>query len=123
MGGLDATRPVTYVDDAVRATFQIVERALTDDEQVINNDFNIGPKEATKILDLAKIIWELLGDGRPFKYVVQETNANTAQRREMDPEKIEKIISWRPETSLKEGILKTADWLKNRGDKPFSVLS
>ena len=123
LGGTDATRPFTYIDDVVRATFQIVERALADDPQVINNDFNIGPKEATKILDLAQLIWELLGDGRPFQYVVKETQAITAQRREMDPEKIESIIGWRPEMSLKDGILKTADWLKSRGDKPFSVLN
>jgi len=123
LGGVDATRPFTYVDDAVRATFQIVERAMANDEQVINQDFNIGPKEATNILDLAQLIWETLGDGRPFAYTVKETKANTAQRREMDPAKIEKIIGWKPEMSLKDGILKTADWLKSRDIKPFSVLN
>ena len=123
LGDLHATRPFTYVDDAVLATFMIFEKAFADDPNVINNDFNIGPREATKILNLAQLIWELLGDGRPFQYITKDTKAITAIRREVDPRKISSVIGWQPKVSLQDGILKTAEWIKSRKDKPRSVLN
>ena len=112
LGNPQATRPFTFVDDAVDVTIKIVEEAMKGNSRVINDDFNIGIDKATKILDLAKIIWRLLGDGRPFKYEIEETFAITSVRREMDATKIEEIIGWQPKVSLLEGILKTAEWVK-----------
>jgi len=117
LGNPEATRPFTYVDDAVMASCMIVEETLKDNLEVINTDFNIGPKEATKIIDLARKIWEMFGDRRPFEYVAQKTNAITANKREMDPEKIETIIGWKPEISLEQGLKPTMEWLKNRPGK------
>lgn len=114
LGNPEATRPFTYVDDAVNATCAIIECALQKDVKVINNDFNIGPNRATKILDLAELIWEILGDGRPFKYAVIPTPANTSVRREMDFKKINEATGWEPRISLEDGIKKTAEWIKNR---------
>ncbi|MDP3725649.1 MAG: NAD(P)-dependent oxidoreductase [bacterium] len=117
LGGEDATRPFTYVDDAVRATVMLVKRVLAGDERVMNTDFNIGPGKATQILDLAKKIWELFGDGRPFRYEVEKTNASTSVRREMNPGKIRSIVGWQEKISLEDGILKTAEWIKSRKQK------
>jgi len=123
LGDPEATRTFTYVDDAVKATFMITERALKNDKEVLNNDFNIGPDKALKITELAKTIWELLGDERPFKYKMVRTKAVTAKRREMSSQKIKEIIGWEPETKLKEGILKTAQWIKARkGDDKFKKI-
>lgn len=115
LGDPEATRPFTFIDDAVEATLLITELALRNDKRVLNNDFNIGPGETLKIVDLAKIIWETLGDDRPFKYRVVETKAVTAKRREMSPQKIKEIIGWEPKTKLREGIIRTAEWIKARG--------
>lgn len=114
LGGEDATRPFTYVDDAIAATVAIVERAVQRDSKVMNTDFNVGTSEATRIVDAAELVWELLGDGRPFQYTVKETKAVTAVRREMIAEKIERAIGWHPTVSLREGILKTAQWIRRR---------
>lgn len=114
LGGNDATRPFTYVDDAVKATAMIVNRAIQGDSRVLNTDFNIGPREATKIIDVAKLIWDIFGDGRPFRYVIDETLADTSKQREMDPGKIRSVIGWDEEVALKDGILKTAEWIKHR---------
>lgn len=114
LGGKGATRPFTYVDDAVLATVMIVKRVLMKDPDVLNNDFNIGPGVATKIIDLAELIWGLLGDERPFKYEVEDTGADTSKRREMNPHKIRSVIKWQEKVSLKEGILKTAEWVRKR---------
>lgn len=115
LGGEHATRPFTYIDDAVSATVALVERAHARDEAVIGEDFNIGPREATRIIDAARMVWEVAGDGRPFQYVVKETSAVTAQRREMASDKIESVIGWKPQISLREGIIRTAEWIQKRG--------
>jgi len=109
------TRPFTYIDDAVEATCMAVERALAREAQVLGEDFNIGPREATSIVDLAAMVWEQCGDHRPFRYVVDsELDHITAVRREMDPEKIERIIGWKPKIDLQTGIRKTAAWMKEQ---------
>lgn len=114
LGGLEATRPFTYIDDAVHAIVMITKKTLEKDSRVLNNDFNIGPSRATRILDLAELIWRLLGDGRPFKYEVEDTKADTSLRREINPEKIKSIIGWEPQISLEEGIKRTAEWMKSQ---------
>ncbi len=113
LGEVEATRPFTYVDDAVEATTMIIEEALKENPRVINSDFNIGSKDVTKIIDLARLIWELLGVRKELKYIVDKTDFNTAIQREMDPSKIEHLIGWAPKIGLKEGILKTAAWIRN----------
>jgi len=114
LGNPEATRPFTYVDDTVEATVRLVEEAVAGNPEVLNTDFNIGPREATKILDLAKLIWEILGGDRPFKYKVKATEAVTADQREMNPEKIERVIGWEPKMPLEEGIKIVADWIRER---------
>ncbi len=114
IGNPEATRPFTYVDDAVDTTIKIIKLALKKDSRIINNDFNIGSKEVLKISDLAEKIWRIVGDNRPFQYVVKPTKAITAERREMDTSKIFSVNIWQPQVSLEEGIKKTAEWIRNR---------
>lgn len=123
LGGEHATRPFTYVDDAVSATVALVERAIKRDKKIVGTDFNLGTSKATKIMDVARLIWELLGDKRPFKYVVKKTNAVTAERREMDAKKLTQAIDWKPKVSLRDGIAKTAEWVRRRrAGKPTTIL-
>jgi UDP-glucose 4-epimerase len=114
LGDPDATRPFVFVDDAVEATVEIVVRAATGDESILYEDFNVGNGTHHSILELGEIIWKKFGDGRPFKYVVAHTDANTAHRREVNIEKIKRHIGWEPQISLEEGLAKTAEWIKRR---------
>lgn len=114
LGNPEATRPFTYVDDAVDATVRLFHLMLNKDERVMNTDFNIGNPRALRILDLAKIIWDLLVDGKEFNYEIVKTNAVTAIRREVKPDKLIDITGWKPAVSLEDGILNTAEWIKSR---------
>lgn len=116
LGNPDATRPFVYIDDAVEATIKLIEAVTQDSKRVINEDFNIGSDKAIKILDLAKLIWKISGDRRPFKYRLITTTAITADKREMYPTKIKKIVGWKPDISLEEGIKKVFQWLRYHQD-------
>ncbi len=116
LGNPNATRPFTYIDDAVSATVQLIEEASKKNPKVINEDFNIGPNTATKIVDVAEIIWTLMGDKREFAYIQIPVSAITAERREMDDTKIKNAISWEAKTSLKDGISNVLNAIKTQNN-------
>lgn len=114
IGGEGATRTFTYVDDTVEAVVKLLEKGLSKDPKVLNNDFNIAAPEVYKIIDVAERVWKLLGDGRPFEYKIVESKsvAHTALRREANVEKLMSVIDWKPSMTFDEGILKTAEWVR-----------
>lgn len=114
IGSIQATRPFTYIDDAVEATVAIVMRLLEGDEQVKNTDFNIGNSRHYSIGELGEIIWGMFGDGREYKYEEVASNANTSFRREVDITKIRTLVGWEPKVSLEEGLEKTKAWIVER---------
>lgn len=121
LGNPEATRPFTYIDDAVEVTVEIVLRAVAGDASVKNEDFNIGNNKYHTILELGKIIWKKYGDGRPFEHAVVETKADTALRREVNIAKIRERISWSPKIALEEGLEPTARWIQERGNGKRSL--
>jgi UDP-glucuronate decarboxylase len=114
LGNPQATRPFTFVDDAISATVEIIERAYSRDTSVQQNDFNIGNDTYYTIEELAKVIWQLYGDGREFAFTAVQTNAITADRREVDIKKIRDVVGWEPKVTLEQGLPIVAEWLRNR---------
>ena len=112
IGDPNSTRSFVYIDDAVDATVMMLEKMIEGDQGVINNDFNIGVDKHYRIRELAKLIWEIVGEKRKFRYVSVGTTANTAFRREADNTKIRKAIGWKPKWKIEEGIRKTAKWIR-----------
>jgi UDP-glucose 4-epimerase len=121
LGDPTATRPFTYIDDAVDATIKIARRAVLQDKSVRNEDFNVGNDVYYTILELGKIIWQLFGDDREFSYTVVKTSAVSAHWRQVDITKIRDYLGWEPRVSLEEGLQKTAEWIKDRNTKAFSI--
>lgn len=115
LGDPEATRPFTYVDDAIDATVRIISRIVEGDEVVMNNDFNIGTQGAITILELGERIWEKFGDGRPFKYVAVESKASnhSSFRREVDVTKIKELLGWEATTPLEQGLEDTMAWVRS----------
>lgn len=114
IGDPESSRPFTYIDDAVSATARIINEAAKSNPKIINNDFNIGTKDATKIIDLAKLIWNIFGDNRKFAYKIKKTVANTALKREMSTDKIEEAIGWTAKIDLETGVKKVGEEMKKR---------
>ena len=108
----DSSRSFTYIDDAVDATVRLVEEAASLNPKVINQDFNIGSSRSIKIIDLARLIWQICGDNRPFKYVLIPVESSTAVRREMDPGKIMTAVGWEAKVGLEQGIMKVVQSMK-----------
>ncbi len=97
------TRSFCYVDDNIEMTFKAFKK--------INNEiFNVGNDEEISIIELAKIMHEIVG--KEFKYKLLPPREGDPNRRVPNINKLVSKIGYRPQVSLKEGLIKTIEWYK-----------
>ncbi len=107
LGKGQQVRCFTYVTDVADG---IVTAGLH--ERGENEDFNIGDDTPMTIEALAKEIWRLTERGEPFRLRHAEPFAFDIQRRIPDVSKAQRVLGWRPKTSLEEGLRLTIEWLQ-----------
>lgn len=110
------TRCFTYVDDTVRGT--ILAGTVPG---AVGKVFNIGANCETTIIDLAHMIRQLVGSESeivqvPYQSVFGE-NFEETRRRVPDIRRSVKILGFRAETSLEEGLRKTIAWFERAWPK------
>lgn len=103
------TRCFTYVADTVRGT--ILAGTVP---EAAGRAFNIGADQETRIVDLARLIRELVGSDSeivqlPYHKAYGE-NFEETRRRVPDVWRAAEVLGFRAETLLKEGLRKTIDW-------------
>ncbi len=97
------TRSFCYIDDNIEMTMRAVK-------MVDNEILNVGNPEEVKIIDLARLIHEILG--KPFKYKLLPPRPGDPMRRVPSIEKIVSYTGYRPRISLREGLARTIEWYK-----------
>jgi len=107
------TRCFTYVDDTVRGT--ILAATVREAEGEV---FNIGSSRETTILELARLVKELVGSSSEIVHVpyVQAYGPDfeETRRRVPDVSKAERMLGFRAQVPLEEGLKKTIEWFKSR---------
>ena len=111
LGSLTPRRDFTFIEDMVRAFVTAVERDNLSGEVI-----NIGSGEDIAIGELAEKIAGLAQ--KPVKIIedperVRPENSEV-QRLVCNRSKAERLLGWRPETSLDEGLKKTIDWFSDK---------
>ncbi|MFA6923985.1 MAG: NAD-dependent epimerase/dehydratase family protein [Bacteroidales bacterium] len=108
------TRTFTYIDDTIEALAMCVLS-----EKANGEIFNIAtnPDEEIAIVDLAKIIWQLINgekDIPKLNFIPYSTfgRYEDVPRRVPNIDKIKNILHFEPKIKLKEGLLKTIEWQK-----------
>lgn len=100
------TRDLLYVEDCA----EFVLRAAAS-EAARGELLNAGTGRDVSVLALA----ELVGGGAvPTRNVPHPHPQAEIARLVCDPRKAERILGWRPETSLEEGIAETKEWLSTK---------
>ena len=76
--------------------------------------FNISNSKETKILDLAKKIYVLCNEkeSRPFKFKSVAGFKYDVKRRIPDVRKAKRVLGWKAEIKLEDGLNEVVDWLK-----------
>lgn len=104
----DQIRSWCYIDDIVRA----IELAMVRDESV-GESFNIGNSRSTvTIYQLAQLIVRLTESKSPIEFI--EWDFTDVELRIPDVKKAEKLLGFRANVDLEEGLLRTIEWYRRK---------
>ncbi|MDO8592393.1 MAG: GDP-mannose 4,6-dehydratase [bacterium] len=101
------TRTFCYITDAVKAMRMLMDSSITDNQPI--ETVHIGASDEITMEKLAEKMFEAAG-WKPKKIISQPSPAGSVKRRLADITKIKKLIGWRPETKLADGLKKTFEW-------------
>lgn len=111
LGSLHPTRDLSYVNDICNGLIALVEC-----DEAIGKEINIGSGQEISIGTLAKLIKDQIN---PDARIVSEDlrkrpDKSEVERLVCDNRLMCKLTGWRPKVSLKEGLMKTIKWFKNK---------
>lgn len=99
------TRSFCYCDDMIRGLAALME---TSDD--ITGPVNLGNPEEISMLSLARTVIELTGSRS--KIIHCPLPQDDPRQRRPDISKAGELLSWRPEVSVQEGLLKTIEYFE-----------
>jgi len=115
-GNGNQTRTFTYIDDTIEAMIPCILN-----ERSSKEIFNISsdPSEEISINSLAKLIWELINGVESevkLNYIPYSSfgKYEDVERRVPDIGKIKSYFNYTPVFTLREGLIKTIEWQRNR---------
>lgn len=110
LGSLHPTRDLNYVTDICRG---FIELAKCD--EAIGKEVNIGSGHELSIGELAQLIISMMNTGAEIvsEDLRKRPKKSEVERLLCDNGLIQKLTGWKPEVSLRDGLMKTIEWFKN----------
>ncbi len=109
LGDGNQVRHYTYGADLAKGI-----RVCIEHPKALNEDFNISTAESTNVLDLAKMIWDKVHNGKkPFKYVSDAPYEYDVQRRVPDVSKAKNVLGYESLTTLSAMLDEVIPWIRN----------
>ena len=102
------TRSYCYVDDEVRGILALLESDWT-------GPMNIGNPDEFTVLQLAELVLELTGSSSEI--VFEPLPVDDPTRRRPDISLATRVLGWRPEVELREGLARTYDWFRRERER------
>jgi len=109
----DITRDFIFVDDLVDLYFAAAEKA----RRCCGEIFNAGSGVSTTLKEAVDIALEISGGCSEVVWKNSPRLSYDFPNVRADISKNEKLLNWKPKTSLRQGLQKTYDWLKNNLDR------
>jgi len=107
------TRCFTYIDDTVRGSVLAATKT-----EALGQAFNIGSDVETSVLELARLVLRLTESSAELTFVPYSeaygADFEDMPRRVPDVSKAERLLGFRAEVSLEEGLQRTIAWFRNR---------
>jgi nucleoside-diphosphate-sugar epimerase len=103
------TRSLCYVDDLVRGLKLAMFAPRTTGEVI-----NLGNPGEHTILEYAEIIQRLTRTTAPIVHL--DAREQEIARRKPDIAKAQRLLGWKPEIGLEEGLTRTIDWMRGELD-------
>jgi UDP-glucose 4-epimerase len=109
-GSGEQTRTLTHVDDIADGIVTAMAH-----EQGLHQDFNISASDERTVAEIARIIWEACDeDPEEFELEHLPTFDVDVQRRWPSVEKAERLLGWRAQIDVRDGIRDTVNWLREQ---------
>lgn len=102
------TRDYVYVGDVARAVFLAATSAIPAPERVDARAFNIGTGLGTSVVDLTRMLQKAAGSDAEIEFAPKR--AGEQQESFLNVDKAGKILGWKPEVSLPQGLANTFEW-------------
>ena len=97
------TRSLCYVDDEVEG----ILRLLLSDE---TGPVNVGNPEEVTMLELAETVQDVVGNHPGIEFLPRPTDDPTVRR--PDTTKAERVLGWKAQVTLREGLGRTLPWFR-----------
>ncbi|HST56515.1 MAG TPA: NAD(P)-dependent oxidoreductase [Solirubrobacteraceae bacterium] len=112
-GSGEQTRTLTHVDDIADGVVTAMSSPAA-----LNEDFNISASRELTVAEIARIVWEACGE-EPGEFELEHLPSFTVdvQRRWPSVEKAERLLGWRSQIEVEEGIAATVRWLRERAEQ------
>jgi nucleoside-diphosphate-sugar epimerase len=109
-GSGEQTRTLTHVDDIADGIVVAMASPAG-----LNEDFNISASEELTVAEIARICWAAVGnDPEELEFEHLPGFEVDVVRRWPSVEKAERLLGWRARIGVREGIARTAAWLRER---------
>jgi dTDP-glucose 4,6-dehydratase len=99
------TRSLCYVDDLVEGLWLLINSDQT-------GPVNVGNPEEAKVLELARLVVELVGSQSEMTFV--ERPVDDPQQRCPDITLARESLGWEPRVGMRDGLARTIDWARGR---------
>ena len=109
LGDGSQVRHYTYGADLARGIRLCIERP-----EAANDEFNLSTAESTTVLELARMIWEKIRPGEPFRTVSDPPYPYDVQKRVPNVEKAERLLGFRATTPLSEVLDTVIPWVRQQ---------
>jgi dTDP-glucose 4,6-dehydratase len=102
------TRSYCYVDDEVRGILAFLDSDWT-------GPMNIGNPDEFTVLELAQLVLELTKASSEI--IFEPLPLDDPSRRRPDINLATRVLGWRPEVDLREGLARTYDWFRRERER------
>ncbi|MBR0225098.1 MAG: SDR family oxidoreductase [Thermoguttaceae bacterium] len=99
------TRSFCYYSDLLDGLVRLMEN-----EQDFVGPVNIGNPGEFTILELGKLVWEILG--KEARFIFKPLPVDDPTRRQPDITLAREKLGWNPKVQLREGLLRTIEWFR-----------
>jgi UDP-glucose 4-epimerase len=108
-GSGEQTRTFTHIDDVADGVVCAMASPAG-----LGEAFNLAWREETSIAELARICWEACGRDAGALELLREPSPKEVdpQRRWASVEKARELLGWEAKVSVREGVARTAEWLR-----------
>jgi nucleoside-diphosphate-sugar epimerase len=109
LGDGSQVRHYTYGGDLARGIRLCIEKP-----EAVNEEFNLSTDVSTTVLELARMIWEKLRPGVPFRYVSDAPYPYDVQKRVPNVDKAARQLGFRATTPLDEVLDQVIPWVRQQ---------